>query len=224
MSDDDAGIVPLPAARMEELNEALMAYQADLHLSEGALEYLESRGVGQREIESFRLGLVSDPRPGHGHVKGMLAIPYLDAHGMPLTVRFRCIQEHDHRASGHGKYASLKGDTPRLFNIGAILRAGDEIHVTEGEFDAVILSKVGLEAVAIPGANNWQPRHRIMLSGFSRIWVWGDPDDAGAGLVAKITRALPRARAVRLTIGDVTETFKAGGAEALLSLLPERSV
>jgi DNA primase len=158
--------------------------------------------------------------PGHDRFRGFLAIPYLDKNGQPLTIRFRCLADHDHRELGHGKYMSQPDDIPRMFNVGAIHRAGDEIHVTEGELDALILTRIGLEAVAIPGAHLWKPRHRIMLSGFNRIWVWGDPDDAGADLVNKITRSLVRARGIRLRDGDVTDTFLAGGADALLSLIP----
>jgi 5S rRNA maturation endonuclease (ribonuclease M5) len=51
------------------------------------------------------------------------------------------------------------------------------------------------------------------------VHVWGDPDQAGAELVNRICRALPAARGVRLTDGDVTETYLAGGADALLALI-----
>ncbi|MEU7570356.1 toprim domain-containing protein [Micromonospora sp. NPDC049240] len=149
----------------------------------------------------------------------MLAIPYLDKDGKALSIRFRCMEEHDHRDHFHGKYNTVKDEPARMYNIGSLFRAGDEIHVTEGEFDAVILNKIGLPAVALPGANNFKPRHRRMLAGFSRVWVWGDPDDAGAEFTNKITRALRQAKGVRLRDGDVTDTYLKGGAEALLKIL-----
>ncbi|MEU6057007.1 hypothetical protein [Streptomyces sp. NPDC047097] len=152
----------------------------------------------------------------------MLAIPYLDKDGRPLTVRFRCLQDHNHRDHFHGKYNTIKADFPRMYGIDAIHRAGETIHVAEGELDRAILRKLGLFAVAAPGANMWAGRHRRMLAGFSRIWVWGDPDEAGAEFSAKICRQLRAAKAVRLRLGDVTDTYLAGGSDAVLSLIDDK--
>ena len=220
--EEQESLQPLSESQKEALEEATARYQSAVSVD--VITYLDDRGISAPAMGMFRLGEVADPLPGHERYRGSVAIPYLDRKGGPLTIRFRCIKKHDHREFHHGKYASVPGDPPRMFNVGAIFRAKDEIHVTEGEFDAIVLNGIGLPAVAIPGSHLWQPRHRIMLSGFNRIWVWGDPDDAGADMVNKITRALPRARGVRLKDGDVSEMFLAGGAEALLSLLPERSV
>jgi DNA primase len=181
--------------------------------------YLIARGVDRATADTHQLGVAVDPHPGHERFQGMLSIPYLDRDGRPLSVRFRCLEEHDHREHFHGKYNSVKGDPARVFNVGAIHRAEDEIHVTEGEFDAMVLTRVGYHAVAIPGAQAWRGHHRRMLAGFSRVYVWGDPDDAGAEFVQKVTRALRNAKGVRLRDGDVTDTFLAGGAEALHGLI-----
>lgn len=214
---DDERLVPLSESQLDSLEEATASYAASI-TREAAL-YLAGRGIDKGLAVTHRLGVVSDPLPGHDRFRGWLAIPYLDKDGKPLSIRFRCIESHEHRDYGHGKYMSLPDEPPRMFNIAAIHTAEDEIHVTEGELDALILTKVGLPAVAVPGAHLWRPRHRVMLSGFNRIWVWGDPDDAGADFTNKITRSLMRARGVRLRDGDVTDTFLAGGADALLSLI-----
>ena len=173
---------------------------------------------------SHRLGVVLDPFPGHGKFHGFLAIPYLDQHGKPLTIRFRCIQEHDHRQAGHGKYMSTSHDPARVFNIRAIHDADEEIHITEGEIDALTLNAVGLPAIGIPGATGWRPHHRRMLAGFSRVWVWGDPDDAGAQFTQKVTASMKQAKGVRLPGTDVNDTYKASGfdPESLLSLIKEK--
>lgn len=217
---EQESLLPLSESQMEALEEATAAYQAAV--SPAVARYLLDRGIDEATGVTSRLGVVADPLPGHERFRGFLAIPYLGKDGQPLTIRFRCLQQHDHREFGHGKYMSQPDDPPRMYGVPDIFEADDEIHVTEGELDRLVLKRLGLPVVAIPGAHIWQPRHRIMLSGFNRIWVWGDPDDAGADLVNKITRALPRARGVRLRDGDVTDTFKAGGADALLSLLEER--
>lgn len=153
----------------------------------------------------------------------MLSIPYLGHDGQPLTIRFRCLEDHDHRAFGHGKYNTVKEDPPRMYGIDSVHAAKDEIHVTEGELDRIILRKVGFHAVAIPGAALWLGRHRRMLAGFSKVWVWADPDDAGAELSNKICRSLRSARAIRMRDGDVTDTYVRGGAQALYDLMSKET-
>jgi DNA primase len=112
------------------------------------------------------------------------------------------------------------GETTIIYNVNAIHDAKHVLHVTEGEFDAMILQQIGLPAVAFPGAKSFKGHHGRMLAGFNRLWVWGDPDAAGAEFVTKVTNRLPRsARGVKLTHGDVTDTFLAGGAKALVSLI-----
>jgi len=202
---------------MEALETAVASYESQLTVD--AARYLRNRGVDQAVALTHRLGIVTDPVPGHGRFRGMLAIPYLDKDGHPLTIRFRCLQQHDHRAAFHGKYNSMAEDPSRVFNIKAIFDAKDEIHIAEGEFDAMILTKVGLPAVAIPGAHGWQYHHRRMLAGFSRVYVWGDPDDAGAEFVTKVVASMRTARGVPLKAGDVSDTYNQGGAEALYALI-----
>lgn len=208
---------PLSASQREELEEATASYEAAV--TGEAARYLVKRGIDRKTAGTFRLGVVADPFPGHSRFVGRLAIPYLDRDGKPLTMRFRCIEDHEHREFGHGKYMSMTDDPSRVYNIRAIHQAGDELHVTEGEFDAMVLSSIGEYAVAIPGAKAWKPHHRRMLAGFSRVWVWGDPDDAGAEFVQKVTRALRSAKGVRLRDGDVTDTYLQGGADALRALI-----
>lgn len=217
--DEPKTLLPLTDSQMEELEEAVSRYEAQLTVD--AARYLRDRGLGREVVSTSRLGVVGDAFPEHKRFTGMLAIPYLDRDGHPLTIRFRCLEEHDHRAYFHGKYNSMADDPPRMFNIRALWEAKDEIHVTEGEFDALVLNKIGLPAVAIPGAHLFQWRHQKMLAGFSRIYVWGDPDEAGADFAKKLTKRMARAKSVRLQVGDVTDTYLAGGADALLALIGE---
>ncbi|WP_405799456.1 toprim domain-containing protein [Streptomyces sp. NBC_01506] len=207
-------LTPLSTSQKEMLEEAVSTYQA--HITPEVAQYLIDRGIGREEAVSNRLGIVADPAPGHEKYRGMLAIPYLSKGGYPLTVRFRCLVEHNHRDYFHGKYNTVKDDIPRMYGIDSVHEAGDEIHVTEGELDRIVLRKIGLHAVAIPGANMWFGRHRRMLAGFNRVWTWADPDDAGAELTGKITRHLRTAKAVRLK-ADVTDEYLAHGAEYLLA-------
>ncbi|WP_327292421.1 toprim domain-containing protein [Streptomyces sp. NBC_01198] len=151
----------------------------------------------------------------------MLAIPYLGRNGKPLTIRFRCLQEHNHRDFFHGKYNTVKDDIPRMYGVDSIHEAGDEIHLTEGELDRIILRKLGLYAVAIPGVNMWFGRHRRMLAGFNRVWLWSDPDDAGAELTSAVMRGLRSAKPVRRLPADVNDTYMTYGAEAIYAAFRE---
>lgn len=208
---------PLTDSQREMLEEAVTGYQVSL--TRAAAEYLVGRGLEPATVRTFRLGVVDDPMPGHERRRGWLAIPYLDRDGRPLYIRFRRPPELDYDES-IPKYLGMEGEPIRMFNVGAIHRAETEIHVTEGEFDAMVLSQLGLHAVALPGAVSFAGRHRRMLAGFNKIWVWGDPDDAGADFVNRVMKALPRARGVRLSkdVGDVTDTYLALGAEGIFEL------
>lgn len=208
---------PLSESQREMLEEAAQTYQATL--TRDAARYLHGRRISEEAADTFRLGVVSEPFPGHGKFHGFLSIPYIGHDGRILTIRFRCLQEHDHRSHGHGKYMSIPEDPSRIYNVRAATQADDEIHVTEGEIDAITLNMIGLPAIAIPGAQGWQRHHRHVLEGFQRVWVWGDPDDAGAQFTQKVTRALSRAKGVRLPGGDVNEIYKAGGRDAVLDLV-----
>lgn len=207
---------PVSASQMRALGEAVTRYTGALLLDEEALGYLAARGIGTEQVLTHRLGVVSEPLAEHGNYVGWLAIPYLTHDDEPVQVRFRCLRNHVCKENYHGKYMTLEGDPARVYQVGSIHRATDEIHVTEGELDAIILNLLGYYAVAIPGAQGFQAHHRRMLAGFSRIYVWGDPDEAGASFAQHITRAMSQAVSVRLEHGDVTDTYiKHGGSAAI---------
>lgn len=208
---------PLTASQLEQAALAVKTYQNQR--SAHADMWLAERGLSEAAVDGFRLGEVAEPLPGHEKYRGMLAIPYLLHDGTAVTMRFRCMQEHNHREHSHGKYLSMFGDPGRVFNIGAVMSAGDEIHVTEGEFDTVILTECGLDAVGLPGATTWAPYMRRLFAGFSKVWVWADPDEAGAEMAGRLAKALPASRQVRLTEGDVNDTYLSKGRDGLLELI-----
>jgi len=216
LSEHEA-LQPVSASRMADLEAAVAAYQDAVTVEAAGI--LTKRGITAAEAATYRVGVVADPFPGHEKFRGFLSIPYLDKHGKPLSLRFRCLAEHEHRSFGHGKYMSLKEEPARTFNIAAIHQATDELHIAEGEFDAMVLTKLGLPAIAIPGAQGWKPHHRRMVAGFSKVHVWGDPDEAGAEFVGKVTRSVRNAVGVRLlrSDGDVTELFIKGGRDAIMA-------
>lgn len=208
---------PLTVSQMETLEEAVSKYEADMTVQ--AAQYLVARGLTRETVRTNRLGVVADPIPGHEAFRGMVSIPYLLKGGV-TGIRFRCIEDHDHREFNHGKYMQPSGTTIGVYGVDSIHEAKHVLHVTEGEFDRLILQQAGLPAIGFPGASSFRGHHGRMLAGFNRLWIWGDPDAAGAEFVTKVTNRLPRsARGVKLRHGDVTDTFLAGGAKTIYSLI-----
>ena len=219
-------IQPIMPSMVAMLTEAANQYHDGL--SRDMLDYLASRGIAPVTAATSLLGCTIDPQPGHERVEGWLSIPYIginpDGDEELWGIRFRCVPEILHPGQSckdlhHGKYFGLPHAPARLYNVRAIKTAGNEIHVTEGELDAVILNQAGFPAVGLPGATQWQYHYTRALAGFSKIFVWGDPDEAGAKLVSDIMASCRNAAPVRLTVGDVTETFLQGGYAALDELV-----
>ena len=50
---------------------------------------------------------------------------------------------------------SRPGATTHIFNIGALSADSDFLAICEGELDTVVATQAGLNAVGLPGANNW---------------------------------------------------------------------
>ena len=204
---------PLTASEVKHLTTATTQY---MEASAAIQPWLEARGIDEVTASMFHLGYVADPMPGHEQYRGMLAIPYRgerrkDGTYPTWSIRFRCVKPHVGlcKDNGHGKYLTMKGDTARMFNVPAILEAQGEIHIAEGELDAVILNKLGYPAVALPGATQWQRHHSRLLAGFNKVFIWGDPDEAGSELVATICKHVRQAVPVHLSLGDVGETYLA---------------
>lgn len=199
------------------MEEATAKYQG--LVTPEVARYLMDRGIEQGVASTFRLGAVEEPIPGHDMFHGRLAIPYIVA-GHPVTIRFRCLRDHDCKTSNCPKYLPIPDEPTRMYNVSAITRAAYDIDVTEGELDALVLEQLGYPAVAIPGVHNWKSHHRRMLAGFSKVRVWGDGDQAGAEFGNKITKALRQAKVVRVPKGeDVTSLLLRDGAEAIHDLI-----
>lgn len=210
-------------ARKRLLVEATKRYYHALPGSP-AEEHLASRGLlgpsVAAETDRYRLGYVADPLPGHEPYRGMLAIPYLratlDGQWSVATIRFRCLRPHCEHAD-HGKYMSLPGDPPRLYNTVAIVNNDDTIGITEGEFDAQTASLCGIPTTGVPGADAWRPHFQDAFAGFERVWVMYDGDKAGRMFATKVLAALPNGVGIPMPDKeDVSSFVAAHGRGALL--------
>lgn len=184
------------------------------------LEYLQGRGIDLESIADFRLGYVADP---DSEYCGFVTIPYLMPDGHPVAVKFRNLEP-----DAKPKYLNVGGASSRLFNPRALHDDSLSIHVTEGEFDAIILSQCGLTAVAVPGATQWRDsesdrratRWSTLLQGYESVRVWADNDDAGKGLYEAIADSLVNAERVKFPAeyNDVNEFYLSCGSDGIMEV------
>lgn len=147
----------------------------------------------------------------------MLAIPYLGIDGHPVALRFRCIEDHDCKELGHGKYQSITGASARLFNVRSAHEADDHIAITEGEIDAMSLVQAGIPAVSVGGASGWKRHYPRVLAGIPDVMVFADNDDAGKRFASEVSMSLENgARIVALPEAkDPNEYLQRFGTSAL---------
>jgi len=210
--------VSLSVPQRESLENATAYYQASVL---EAKDYLLARGITGEIAMRARLGVVVEPLLGHESMAGRLAIPYLTEAG-PVDIRFRCLEAHSCKDAGHGKYLTLPGHLPRMFNASALATDTTTVAVCEGELDTLIVHHhLGLPAVGVPGAQVWsgQKHYPRMFRAFTRVLVFADGDDAGRDLGKQIARDLPQAVVLRLPDGaDVTDYYLSHGVDGLADL------
>lgn len=157
-----------------------------------ALDYLRGRGLEDDTILDAELGLVPDDAPKY---RGWLAIPYKDGQGRWRTTRYRTLPPSDKA------YRSEKGGVKHLYNVAAV--ESPTVAVCEGEFDSLILTQLGVPAVALPGVNTWQREWRYLFRNCDLVYVIVDhaPRDKEEARSAE-RRA---ANSLRATIGLVAD-------------------
>ncbi|GAA5081412.1 MULTISPECIES: toprim domain-containing protein [Nocardia] len=210
----------LSASQRTYLQDATTLY-ARAFRGSPAEEYSANRGLtdlDRQGLDPFLLGYVADPLPGHEDYAGFLAIPYLrtaaDGRLSVVSIRFRCIAE-DCEHSGHGKYMTLAGDRPRLYNTADLLVPSRFVVLAEGELDAIAAHRIGLPTTGFPGSNAWQPWFRDALLGYETALIPADGDKAGRKFAAATAKHLPNAKVIYLPEGeDVNSLILAEGPEA----------
>ena len=184
-------------------------------------EYLANRGITEDTAVSARLGVVDEPVHGDGGAAhNRLAIPSLTRSGV-VDIRYRCIRDHDCSEANCPKYLGRPGASLRIYGVDALVRAGQSIAVTEGEFDSLILNQLGYDAVGLPGAESWKRHWRRLFEDFSRIVVFGDGDSAGRRFIKKWMDEFPQAvEGVQLDDGeDVNSMFLKEGEQYFSDIL-----
>lgn len=213
----------------EDIRKALERFEKALPGSPAA-EYLNDRHIGQRTAATHRLGYVdpADPLEGWERFATRLAVPYLNAHGDPVWIKFRATPLTRPNKDGKiMKYSQQEGSEARLFNTQALSMPGDTLCLVEGEFDVITLTALGIPAVGVPGAGSWKAWFHRALQGYERMVLFHDADDigrdgerAGEKLVRAVKERIPDIIPIAPPGGfnDISEAFVAGHGEAIRAL------
>lgn len=131
------------------------------------LRHLRSKGFEVKDI--LGTGLVID-RNGNlrDFLQGMVTIPY-HVHGSVVMIRGKDMG---------GKYVTPPNQKTRMYNTDCLTSA-EEVVITEGEFDALVLEQMGYNAAASPGANVWQDSWDGYFQDARLVYVVFDPDKPG---------------------------------------------
>ncbi len=144
-----------------------------------ALDTLAKYGVTER------IGKYGEP---------VVAIPYYDANGTVLRTKLR---------TRKGTFWDKDGEGAPLYGQQVLAAAPKDAPVllVEGESDCHAAWQRGICAVGLPGASQWRPEYAALLAN-RVVYVWQEPDQGGATLIASVAKSLPKAKVIRdVTIG-----------------------
>ncbi|WP_181799335.1 toprim domain-containing protein [Kitasatospora acidiphila] len=196
-------------------------YAAALPSNDAAVSYLTKRGLSEGSAQSFKLGVVAGPFPGHEQYLGRLVIPYQTLGGI-CGAAFRCITHEDCKPIHNDKYLWPSGFGRRMFNTPALDIDSPYIAICEGEIDTMTAAQAGIPAVGIPGVKAWQDFWARCFRGYDTVFVLADHDDSGEGqaMAHRVGSAISSARTVLMPEGhDVNSYVLEHGQEALRSRL-----
>lgn len=154
--------------------------------SDSTIEWLLGRGIGWETIADAGLGYVRADEPGP--YRDCVVIPYFDGRGELRGIRYRHL-----RPDAPLKYQTPKGGGVHIYNVGGT--NAPVVAICEGEFDALVMKQIGIEAVAIPGTQSWQRPWRWLFRNADLVYVVMDNDEAGVKASNKIAAQ----------VGDVTD-------------------
>ena len=205
--------LPTPDSSVEAMTRA--AAQFHEALDGEALEYLATRSLSEG-ARGAQLGKVPhDAGPAWHQYRGRLSIPFFNASGDCVLIRFR-----DLTGGSPAKYLQMADSNNVPYNMAALVSGQRTINVCEGEFDALTLSQMGFAAIGITGANGWKPHYRRLLDPFERVVVWGDNDDAGRSFNSTVKASVRQAQPAYLE-QDINESYVEDAGMSILSAFAE---
>lgn len=203
----------LSASRKQALQTAAEKFHQGLDDHHWA--YLSDRGITEEMASQFLLGVVSaDAGPTFELFVGRLSLPFITPTGV-VSIRYRCIEDHDCKDEKHPKYLQGKGEGDHLYNVGALHERHPAVAVCEGEIDAMFADLI-VPSVGVPGATKWKPYWSRLFEDYSKVFILGDGDQAGREFCDKLTELLPNAQPVVFPPEmDVNGFFLERGQDAL---------
>lgn len=186
------------------------------------ISYLKSHGLDKELARKYSLGFVNPATVDDNRFTGKLAIPYLTRAGI-VAIKYRCVEDHDHKALNHGKYSAPEGQDARIFNPAAFFDADDLIGVAEGEIDAIVATeRLGVPTIGIPGVESWTAHRRAWrrtLEDYGTVLIFVDGDvqrENGSQPGLDMARAIQndvrgRGRLVRCDQGEDVASMVAKG-------------
>lgn len=199
----------------QSLTDTAHRYQKALNVE--TVSYLRDRGITKEAADTFLLGTVNDPAPGHEHAPGCLAIPYRTPTGI-VGIKFRRID------GGTPKYIWPTGQKVGMFNVIDLHVGSSTIAICEGELDTLVMSAlVGVPAVGVAGVSQWKPHFPKMFEGFDRVVIFADNDikedgrNPGMELAKRIKEDIEDAVVIQLPDNkDVNQVYLEDGKDWLL--------
>lgn len=116
-----------------------------------------------------------------------LAFPYYDYDGKIVNIQTRAFFPK----RPQDRFRNIPGLPISIFNLNSLrgLEAGSPIYIAEGVTDCLAMLSEGLNAIAIPGANNYKDVFAKYLEPFV-LTMFPDNDKAGAGLYDRMSNSL----------------------------------
>lgn len=184
------------------LQEAAQYYHELLGENEEAYRYLvEDRGLTLETIQRHQLGWADGSLTTHLRsigfsVEDAMSSGLTKSNGKDFLFEKITIPFHSLGAVNMirgkeigGKYLTPPGEKARLFNVDSTYGA-DQVVVTEGEFDAMVVEQMGYHAVGVPGASSWQDSWNTYFDKVRKVYVVFDNDHAGQLGADKVAKAI----------------------------------
>src|SRR6516162_2494070 len=128
--------------------------------------------------------------------RSVVRIPYFDAGGEVLAIRFRIALAGD-------RFRWKSGNKPCLYGLNCIgdARTAGYVVLVEGESDVHTLLHNGIPAIGLPGATNWrEDRDAKYLDGIETIYIVIEPDKGGDSVRKWLAQSAIRTRAKLLQV------------------------
>jgi hypothetical protein len=158
--------------------------------------YAEAKGLPVEFLQRFGL------RDQKYQRQPAVRIPYRGTDGSEVAVRYRTALEKTEGTDDRFKWRTgSKAQLYGLWRLDGVRKAGYVVLV-EGESDTQTLWYHGIEALGIPGANNWKPEFAEHLEGVERVYVVIESDQGGETLREKLSASSLRERLHVVDLGE----------------------